>query len=388
MRGPYLSSSGDTRKSQGSRRWFRTDIGQKVRTPLPFESTQSLVLQGPTALLKPWTDLKGNLRSPCPVAGLAFGYWTTTGVWNRMNERLNKAVRKFQEKAGQKIQLGTDYAERKKTFSQVSGLLQGMKNPAATLAAVASRYCDRKKIKRSDPGRWNIPLSEIVNPKYIPGSTREVESVLRTLSKDAGNAWLAWHFGIKPLANEISTALQLWQDERPKKQLITTSCRGDYQQLPVNDPVGSSGYRDLVDYRGWGRCAGTVEEVNSFTVTLDQLGLLNPFSTALELMPFSFIWGSWLYPLDLYVNSMFGFMPGYRIVNGYQTIYLKGKHQITYQGGPAIDPYYGQTFDVRTHAVRRTLGVSPVFQKTINPWSTSRERFLTTSALLLKVFKF
>lgn len=391
MQGPFFTTIGDSRHQRLTRRWFRTDKGVKTRSPLPFESTNGITLSGPADKLQPiWIDAQGNPRSGLNIASRIHGYYVTTDAWNRLNVRMNKSVRKFQEKAGEKIQLGVDYAERRKTFAQVTQLLQVMKNPAMSLAAYAKSLARGRKYRHSPIETfYNVPMSRIVDPR-TPGpsrSSRETQSVVRSLSKDAGNAWLAWHFGIKPLAQEISGALKFWQDERPVRQLIKTSTRDDSNYW-MSDSPGSWGLRHEMVYRGWARCAGVVEEVNPFTVSLDALGLLNPFSIALELMPYSFIWGGWLYPLDLYVSSMFGFMPGYRITNQYRTYFIKGKHTIYHLTTPLYDQWYGVPFTGRSYAVRRELLVAPVVQKTLNPWSESRERFLTSAALLQKIFKF
>lgn len=391
MQGPFFTYIGDKRHQYLSRRWFRTDKGVKTRVPLPFESTNGITLSGPAEKLQPtYVDAQGIVRSGLNIASKIHNNYVTTGAWNRLNVRMNKSVRKFEDKAGEKIQLGTDYAERHKTFKQVTQLLQVMKNPAMSLAAYARNLARGRKYRHSPTESfYNIPMSEIISTRE-PGtkrSSRETQSVLRSLSKDAGNAWLAWHFGIKPLAQEVTGALKWWEENRPVRQVINTSTRDDSDYWTSDGP-GSWGFRHEMIFRGWARCSGVVEEVNPFTVSLNALGLLNPFSTALELMPYSFIWGSWLYPLDLYVSSMFGFMPGYRITNQYRTYFIKGKHTLYHLTTPSYDQWYGVPFTGRSYAVRRELIVAPVVQKTLNPWSESRERFLTSAALLQKIFKF
>lgn len=400
MRGPYdFQTSIDPSKYytlKVKKRWYRTDIGQKVRTPLPFTMHKTEVWDCAPGRNLGWVS-SGFWSQSCPPYLLVNGgdgqEEYPSNVAAEMTVAVNRAVRKFQDKARSTMQLGADFAERRKTFQLVTKAFTGMRNPARVLATEAQRVA--AKLRKKKNGNAGSPaeqlyLGQVIDPRWT--SRSQSEQAIKALSKEAGNAWLAWHFGIKPLMGEVKTALELWEKTRPVSQLIIAASGFDSTRTYVPGFPKTDYYQAFREsksrYRCVARVSAVVEEVNPFTVTLDQLGILNPFSIALELTPYSFIWGSWLYPIDLYVNSMFGFMPGYRLVNGYTTRYVQGKHEIKSWNKTTVDPMANYPNRTRTWYVDRQLGVSPVIQKRLNPWSSSFERFATASSLLVKIFKF
>lgn len=351
MRGPYTqftAGNSGSRLIQENKRWYRTNIGQKVRTPLPYLLTRGSVTGGPVAGLFPHQLITGgsNVQGH-PIAALTEN---RAGMPVDLTYTYNIAVRKWYDKARLTIQGGVDFAERGQTLRTMNSILRALRNPLKFFARATNGL---KK-----------------------------ENLRDTALKDIPGAYLAFHFGVEPLIKELYTLMEMLQKGRSKKRLVVANHKLRHFSSSNNAP-GSGGYNTKSSYKAVVRISGVIEETNSNLADLDAIGLINPFDIAWELVPYSFV-VDWFYPINVYLNTMFG-IPGYSLTNAYRTDFVLATHSFAVNA--RYDPYFNQSYSSVSVKVDRTLLslIYPSTQKTLNKWSTSITRALTSVALLFQI---
>lgn len=124
-----------------------------------------------------------------------------------------------------------------------------------------------------------------------------------TNPKDASALWLEYWFGWAPALADIYTSLEILYNLTPfAERVVVGKGSGFYSSGPVESKApGSSTYYDFTS-EVYVRlsCAVTVTNPNLFL--LARLGLLNPASTALEVVPFSWLL-NWFTNVGSYVQS-------------------------------------------------------------------------------------
>lgn len=336
MRGPYYAtiSSGNI---YVNRSWYRTDLGQKVKTPLPYymrggdASGLARVLR--EAGIQPVTLAQSCSPDSGPV-GDAFG---------RLH---NKAYAAWVDKVKGSLQLGADFGEAGQTLRMIAKATKALQKPMRAL---------QQAVKQS-----GTPAGAL---------------------KTMGSAWLTWHFGVRPLIETIHELTHLLDSQIFEKKQVSVAKRATITFLSEN-PYG---VRNEISARLVVRVSGFVEITNMQHAYLETLGLVNPASVAWELVPFSFVC-DWFYPVGLYLQSLSSLV-GRLVVNGYSTRYYTANVKFVARSSdwksklpvPSTGTCWG---------MQRRVGVpGPVLQKTLNPWSTSVTRALTSISLLSKGLK-
>lgn len=124
----------------------------------------------------------------------------------------------------------------------------------------------------------------------------------------AGNTWLAYTYGLRPLLKDVFDAVHLLQKDLSKSQLPVELCRAGHSDACYGgtDSEPTNG----VSYYHWSGASrlnarGKIRYVvsNPLLRTLDQCGVLNPLSVAWELVPYSFV-VDWFLPVGQFLTSV------------------------------------------------------------------------------------
>lgn len=118
--------------------------------------------------------------------------------------------------------------------------------------------------------------------------------------QQAADIWLEWHFGWDPLIKDIYAAVHILQDEFPTKRVQARAkevIHSDSKTVNIGN-IFYSKYSGSLKYLLQGEMIVT----NNNLFRADALGLLNPFSVAWELIPFSFV-VDWFIPVGQFLNS-------------------------------------------------------------------------------------
>lgn len=176
------------------------------------------------------------------------------------------------------IDLGVSLGEYRETASFVAG----------AMVKTAKSY---KQLKRGDVSGALQTLTGKRNNRWadIPGA--------------ASNTWLAYSYGLKPLVNDVSSAIKVLEKglRDPSRPVVvrkssTKSVHGSAEEL-------SGYYHDSIS--GSVRVSGKVEFwiENPVFYTLEQVGFVNPLSVAWELVPFSFV-VDWFVPVGDFLTNV------------------------------------------------------------------------------------
>lgn len=321
--------------------------------------------------VREWMGSKPVGREPCPLDYLkATGSYSSKYInkgalndgaayeaqdYRTEPETYNKCYARFIDKFSTASQQAVNFAERE----------SAMKMVATRASQMLKSYRALKK------GR----LGDAAAALGISGSKRPKNRWSRP--KDASNLWLELHFGWVPMCQDIKAAIDLYTKDLPDFPIKASARRVTSTVSPVKvDQWAENGVRV---YRC--RMGADIRVTNPNSYYANQLGLLNPFSVAYELIPFSFV-VDWFTSVGQVINSLSDFA-GVEMVNSYTTESYTG--QVTIQ----MLNSGGSTDLITTHGirVRRTLGIRrpALIVKTFE--GLSLVRGATAIALLLQAFK-
>lgn len=336
--------------------WYRTNNGQKIRTPLPYDHSVSEAKSGALFVLG-YFPFQFGTHAPVNLVAQAHtalnGMASTDFAW-----LYNKAVAKWHDKARMRIQFGVDYAERKQLFDTLLPLLRAVRRPLRNLGDVMSRYGGKGGIKRA--------------------------------LGDVPRGWLAYHFGVEPLQREIYELLERFLENRKKGELVSAQASTTrYAGRTSNAGDGSQIYQRHA--RIALRIAGVIKEDPGYEalVQLDRYGLVNPASIGWELVPFSFV-VDWFYPIGQWLDTLFG-IPGYSFSNGYRSLHatMSSQEGVAYTDKYMLGTGENPTVQVNSRWTGRVLlstWPTTVRQSHLNPWSESQVRLKTALSLLAQLY--
>lgn len=353
MQGPYsvnrvINNPSGKIVEYEKRTWYRTTKGQP-RVPLPYNAIHTKA-----------TGLIGNNW------GLyeSLGHYYLQATWGRsdtiggsMAAVNNKAYSKFLAARSSQAAMGVNLVEYRQTIETATTIINSLRHPLQTFANVARRYARRAG---------------------MPGGTLQ-----RTLLKDLGGVWLAFHFGVEPLYKDLySTMERLEQQNYALKdwRQVTVSSQSKWRKTTTsNDGWSVRGYEN---YHGIVKIGCEVRVKSSDLALANDFGLVNPFTLAWELVPFSFV-VDWLWPVGSYLNSMTDFC-GYETRNPYTTWFLSYRDSIV-QGGFQNGKDYRNGVDSNGFRFERAL-TSPAFRPPPFqlPMQLSITRAVTAISLLLQ----
>lgn len=275
-----------------------------------------------TTWWKGWTEgsgVMGNFSlSPIRTAVNAVASDIDVGM---QNAALVSALSKLDQKD---LDLGTAWSERSKTADLVT---------ATARTGVNAIRC----ILRRD-GRG---LLSVLNLNQ-PGAR----------GKGVVDAYLAYHYGMKPLLQDVSGAVQALARHHPEKWTIRT--RGSQKDerkrnLPL---VVSTGVPVSVRYQSFRGSRATVTATQRPLQRRNDLawalGLDNPLGTAWELTPFSFV-VDWMFPIGDWLAAL----NSLKYYSGYLTT-LSWKFDEDIRLGPASTVISGDIIDAKVHGSSKT----------------------------------
>jgi hypothetical protein len=280
---------------------------------------------------------------------------------SEVDQALNNARSRFSSKLSESAEVLVNLAERRQTMEMVS-------------QRAIQLYRFTRELRRFN---FHQAARELKLPSAPPGVRKKAHAF--------ANNFLEYHLGWAPLVCDIGNAVNFLSDPIP---LVPVHGRG--KRVPISSTYFQNLYPPYKEWmkgeaEGWvGAYMGAKVRVNNSNLWLsNRLGLINPGTVALELVPFSFI-------ADWFVNifDYFG--------------------QFTeFSGIDVIDPYYGwramlkcrgeyhyiipgQTtrngFVVHSEGsyLRRSLGIPNVTFGIRPAWRLSPSRALTAISLLIQ----
>jgi hypothetical protein len=314
--------------------------------PLPYEFTECEYYPG----------RRNDLGSPLHTAESLPNYQRPSdNTWTQLR---NKAYERFRGKLYDKLQLGVDFIELKKSYSMIAGA-------AMTLVDFT------RKVRKLD----FVGAARTLNMSSPPGDVRK--------TRKWQDNWLEYTYGWKPLVMSISDACEI-----AKQPVKTFVARGGSPQYLQNGE-GTQNFGSTTRFHTWWTATGCmnggeVVSVDADTFMWSQMGLNNPLKAAWELVPFSFVL-DWVLNVGDILDTIDDFN-GMVLKSTYNTAFWR----IGEAGNVKLSPGFSSSTPPRFFrgsavVVSRQLGiVGPVFSvKTLK--LPSKARVTTAVALLLQV---
>lgn len=335
MKGPFTRYRMEA-PSFERRTWYTTDDGQAKRTPLPYDCWRG------TRTIQVGTNEVNSYGTTVATYVEQYG---RDGLIRQQVEY--DSYRRLVGKLGPTVQMGMNLSQLGPTVQLFKGLGGAMVSPVKTVGNLM------KNASKKAGGR-------------------------KLLLGEVPNAYLAFQFGVKPVMQDIYSAVQLWE----KEQLILVPLKAH----------ASRGY-DYVRKRGdyeWSfdehyevscKRACTVSVRNHNLASLQQWGVLNPATVAWDLVPFSFV-ANWFLPIGTWLSSFSDFA-GIDVIHPYRTTMCKGS------GTESMTQYVGITNLNYSSSVKweRKLGLNtPAFPTHVN-LKLGAGQIVTAGMLLLQQAK-
>lgn len=216
----------------------------------------------------------------------------------------------------------------------------------------------------------------------------------RDIPAIAGDAWLAFTYGLRPLIRDVYGTLKALEDRYTtglKPRVLARSSKTADIGVNLFHTTNTDGFIDrwhgAYDGSVSANCGVWFEVDNPVLRALDQLGLLNPASVAWELVKFSFV-ADWFVNAGQFIRHM---VPpqGITFIDGWQGWSVRGKsvNQTDHWGpvtGNPIDDLGWHTIAqaVETYVSRSRLYGFPLPRLVVGDWSLSDDQMLSTAALM------
>lgn len=245
--------------------------------------------------------------------------------------------------------------------------IYGNRTVYSTTGVAGSRFRPQAFKTGKSPQHWS-------DRAYSRWLIREGKRIRRTMSKGTNrkrvaNAWLEYQYAVLPLVFDIYGTLENLERGVGEKPLLFSV------QRTIGGPVdpnalascNHSAYSCSGRVRQSARVVFTGQGGTSTLATLEDLGVLNPWSVAWELVPFSFVI-DWLIPIGKILSSYTAPL-GVRFVDGYMDRVVSG----SYTASVVPASYKGQVPSAKCkitafQRVRYTGWPLPDFYK-VSPWS-------------------
>jgi hypothetical protein len=212
--------------------------------------------------------------------------------------------------------------------------------------------------------------------------------------KNSKEAVLAWKYGVKPLASDISGACEALDkaESGPSnvvtiKAKVTKNWKIEASTEPSDLPGGPREWRRMFGLVSAGSFVRfDLRPENRALITASSLGLLNPVALAWELLPVSFV-ADWALPLGDYFSSLDALV-GWEVAGYSQSNFFR--EDLSWIGIGGYSPFSGATFEntmksyLRTYMLDRTgdtsipMSMLPDIRDPFN----SKSRVLSAVALL------
>lgn len=195
---------------------------------------------------------------------------------------INAARSKFVSMLGDSSSFGaTGTAERQSTWGTVVSSI--------TNALLAAKAVSRGQLgKAADILGFHPPTVTKVRKvgkrkrKTVRTENHWVMPDGRHVAQSAGNKWLWYSYGVKPLVSDIYNGMDILTREAPWKRVMATGFSSS-----KTGPTGS--YQTVVSSKTSVRISADIRVANPNLWLANQLGLLNPVQWINEAIPFSFV---------------------------------------------------------------------------------------------------
>lgn len=270
---------------------------------------------------------KGSMQSTySSETGKATGYYSTVGRWHSLSSAQGiavmqslvnsfsgelmpaywgayaKAYGKLQEDLGAQAQNLTAIAEMSSSLEMITKRITSMTKAYAAL----------KK------GRFR----DFLNLLSVQEPLRKHRRTRWTNSQEASALWLEYWFGWAPAVMDIYTSLELLYNLTPFVERSFEAKGSGLAWKPFTEDKAPGSYNSHSwDAKVYVRLSGTVTVSNPNLFLAARLGLLNPMSTALELVPFSWLL-NWVSNVGGYVSAWSDDF-GLTYTNTMQTVHCK-----------------------------------------------------------------
>lgn len=264
----------------------------------------------------------------------------------------NKAYSSFRSKCYESASLSVSLAERKQSMNMIS-----------TRASQLFRFTRELKRLRFDKAAAELGLTK------IPGSLWN-----RKGPKALAHNWLEFHFGWRPLINDIYDCSKVLSSSIPIEKIRASGSSSAFYSIgPDANGVTNS-------FRAKSRCSiqAQIRFDNPNLGLATQLGLTNPAVVAWELVPFSFV-VDWFVNVGDFLQSFTDFA-GFSFLNPQRTT-------VTIIDADRIGKPPGTSFQAKTRSVAITRSVGSIPGPTLrvrDPWVISPTRAITSISLLLQ----
>lgn len=202
-------------------------------------------------------------------------------------------------------------------------------------------------------------ISSMLNDLKVP--SRGVKNIPPPSGADIPKRWLEYQYGWKPLLGDVHGLTKSFADRYSSPKAFLVNVRGYSKE---EDLLSISSSNELYDYNEFQktdvRCNTSLYYQLSDNLELmkaSKLGLINPFSVAWELVPFSFM-VDWFVPIGGVLNVLDADAP-YSFIGGHTTTVLVSETQaFTKLHGENLE---GRVFEKRDHYtyVRRPHAYTP-----------------------------
>lgn len=315
MAGPFLRTV-DNLNWYRYQRWFTQ--------PPPFEATLSYELR----------DVSVHRRGSGNGASLhrasSFGYAIDDGA-TALAAQL--AYRKFVSGIGDNAAIGASLAEWNQSQSMI-------------VTRASQLY---KGLKLFRQGRFELALRTMEVRNYRDKMKSRGISFTTDRQKRWSERWLEFHFGWSPLIGDIYNAINVLQSNVPPNRIRASGVeqRTLVQRSPPYLVTNHNGLKIQA------RCLyfADVEVSNANLHLANQLGLLNPFQVAWEVVPFSFI-VDWFVPVSSFLGQWSDFQ-GLRLTNSGRTDILVNNGKRFSQGASST-----MFADYTSVWMRRSAGIT------------------------------
>lgn len=345
--------------------WYRNGWKQK---PVRFDLINPLAQHQLRTVV---AEIVGTWYSNPSVAEdqglIALMQWTSGGheTYDESKRAMNRALAKFDDKIGPQSSLGVAIA----TWSEAHSMLT---NRMIQLAGAARSLFVKRRLD------WFV---EDLGVKRLP----KHKSLTRVKSRECAGLWLEYWFGWSASVGDIYAAVDVLQQQVPSFQI---DGKGFAKRSYARWDNPGNGYftREGGQIRIHAKVGAEVFVTNPNLYLANSLGLINPATVALDLIPFSWL-VNWFVNINQFVNSWSKYL-GLELRNPYHTIYCvleNGERWSGYSHIPTKTFHWNRTNSHGYCVKRRTgiPGVSLIFTS-INRLSWTRAA--TAASLLVSLF--
>lgn len=337
MKGPF-SRSEVSDDSYHYSTWYTTDNGQTKRTPLPYSQ-----FAGTTQCSQ------GASFSMISSINTDVSYWAAQ--WGRDGSALEAVdydcYKRLVRKVGPAVQMGMNLAQLGPTVQLFKRLGGTLVNPLKTVGTLMKNASKRGGGKR-----------------FLLG--------------EVPDAYLAFQFGVKPVMQDVYSAMEIWEQDAFKGVPITAHASRTYPYVKVR---GSYEWSQNESWKVAVKRVCTISIENPNLASLQQWGLLNPAVVAWDMVPYSFVL-DWFVPIGPWLSSFSDFA-GIRVDEPYCTKFCTGTGTQSYDN-PSAPDFQWMT---KSRKWKRQLGLNtPDFPTHVN-LSLGAGQIVTSGMLLAQTLR-